>query len=85
MNYRQWKKAYKKEHGYNPPIAEDKRKQRKKAAKQLIKVVNSIPGFIESMKELVDAIRGCLEKGFEIVQKNFKKENFNKVTDKENE
>ncbi len=27
MNYRQWKKKYKKEHGYNPPITADRRKQ----------------------------------------------------------
>lgn len=27
MNYRQWKKNYKKQHGYNPPIEEDKRKR----------------------------------------------------------
>lgn len=29
MNYRQWKKNYKKKHGYNPPLVEDKRKQAK--------------------------------------------------------
>ena len=29
MNYRQWKKNYKKKHGYNPPISEDKRKRAK--------------------------------------------------------
>ena len=27
MNYRQWKKNYKKKHGVNPPITIDKRKQ----------------------------------------------------------
>ena len=27
MNYRQWKKNYKKKHGVNPPIIIDKRKQ----------------------------------------------------------
>lgn len=35
MNYRQWKKNYKKLHGYNPPLKDDKRKQRKAQAKQL--------------------------------------------------
>lgn len=25
MNYRQWKKSYKKRHGYNPPLEADKR------------------------------------------------------------
>ena len=27
MNYRQWKKNYKKKHGCNPPLEVDKRKQ----------------------------------------------------------
>ena len=38
MNYRQWKKNYKKLHGVNPPLELDKRKQRrlaKKAIKQI--------------------------------------------------
>lgn len=33
MNYRQWKKNYKKRYGVNPPITVDKRKQRKLAKK----------------------------------------------------
>lgn len=36
MNYRQWKKNYKKLHGVNPPTSIDKRKQRK-AAKRAFK------------------------------------------------
>ena len=35
MNYRQWKKKYKKEHGYNPPLSEDKRQQVKAVRKAL--------------------------------------------------
>ena len=35
MNYRQWKKNYKKAHGYNPPLEADKRKQAKLARKTL--------------------------------------------------
>lgn len=31
MNYRQWKKNYKKRHGVNPPLSVDKRKQYKLA------------------------------------------------------
>lgn len=41
MNYRQWKKRYKKLHGVNPPLELDKRKQRriaKKAIKQISRV-----------------------------------------------
>lgn len=33
MNYRQWKKNYKKKHGFNPPLEVDKRKQAKMARK----------------------------------------------------
>lgn len=36
MNYRQWKKNYKKRYGYNPPISEDKRKRNKQIARELI-------------------------------------------------
>lgn len=35
MNYRQWKKNYKKKHGCNPPLEVDKRKQAKLARKAL--------------------------------------------------
>ena len=35
MNYRQWKKNYKKKHGCNPPLEADKRKQAKVARKAL--------------------------------------------------
>lgn len=35
MNYRQWKKNYKKKHGCNPPLELDKRKQAKLARKAL--------------------------------------------------
>lgn len=35
MNYRQWKKNYKKMHGCNPPFEVDKRKQVKSPKKSL--------------------------------------------------
>ena len=41
MNYRQWKKKYKKLHGENPPLQLDKRKQRR-LAKKAIKNISSI-------------------------------------------
>ncbi len=41
MNYRQWKKNYKKRHGVNPPIELDKRKQRR-LAKKAIKNIGAI-------------------------------------------
>ena len=36
MNYRQWKKNYKKRYGYNPPISEDKRKRNKQIANEFM-------------------------------------------------
>lgn len=41
MNYRQWKKNYKKIHGINPPLEMDKRKQYK-IAKRAIKTIHRI-------------------------------------------
>lgn len=35
MNYRQWKKNYKKRYGVNPPASIDKRKRRKQAARAI--------------------------------------------------
>lgn len=40
MNYRQWKKKYKKIHGYNPPLKDDKRKQAK-AIKKGLKTIST--------------------------------------------
>lgn len=64
MNYRQWKKNYKKKHGCNPPLEVDKRKQAKvsrKALKQIStvdledickKIVN---GFASAFKIIGEA------------------------------
>lgn len=41
MKYRQWKKNYKNQHGVNPPLELDKRKQHK-LAKKAIKYVSSV-------------------------------------------
>lgn len=38
MNYRQWKKNYKKKYGYNPPFEEDKRQQAKAAKRAFRKI-----------------------------------------------
>lgn len=67
MNYRQWKKAYKKEHGYNPP----KRKQRKKQAEKLLRVFN-IQGFDKYMNDLVNVVRVCFGEGFKIIGETLK-------------
>lgn len=90
MNYRQWKKAYKKEHGYNPPITEDKRKQRKRQAEQIIRVVKSMQLFDKTMNELVNDIRLCFGRVVEIIGEVFKElgevfKGLGKVMQKENE
>lgn len=41
MNYRQWKKRYKKLHGVNPPLELDKRRQRR-LARKAVKTISSI-------------------------------------------
>lgn len=41
MNYRQWKKNYKKMYGVNPPLLIDKRKRRKLFAKVMVKASNA--------------------------------------------
>jgi hypothetical protein len=41
MNYRKWKKRYKKRYGVNPPASADKKKQRKQAVKAFIAFTNS--------------------------------------------
>ena len=45
MNYRQWKKNYKKKHGYNPPFEEDKRQQ----AKAVRKALKNMPEYTSSV------------------------------------
>lgn len=45
MKYRQWKKNYKKKHGYNPTFMEDKRKQ----CKAMRAVVKALPKGMENL------------------------------------
>lgn len=59
MNYRQWKKNYKKRHGYNPPITADKRKQRKIVRKYLITIGNI--DWVEVTKQLTRAMESFFE------------------------
>lgn len=40
MNYRQWKKNYKKRYGVNPPLEIDRRKRRKQEARAFTALVN---------------------------------------------
>lgn len=58
MKYRQWKKNYKKYHGYNPPIMLDKHKKRR-LAKKTIKEIGSID-FAEVAARVADTLTGAL-------------------------
>ena len=63
MNYRQWKKSYKKIHGVNPPIEVDKRKQTKlakKAARDLQPAINIITTGWEEFKTGIADMRETL-------------------------
>lgn len=52
MNYRQWKKNYKKRYGYNPPIEDDKRKQAKLAAKAIKDISYNMPDMSRAAEQL---------------------------------
>lgn len=69
MNYRQWKKNYKKKHGYNPPISEDKRKRNKQLAR-------TFPVFFdEFMPDLLSSLASACElisNGFANAAESFK-------------
>ena len=54
MNYRQWKKRYKKLHGVNPPLELDKRKQRR-LAKKAIKAIGSV-SIVEVANRAAEAL-----------------------------
>ena len=56
MNYRQWKKNYKKRHGRNPPLEADKR-QRAKATRNTRVTANDI---VAAIQNLADAIKKTL-------------------------
>lgn len=56
MNYRQWKKNYKKQHGYNPPMSEDKRQQAKKLKKALRRAKLVMKDFRKALFNGVAAI-----------------------------
>lgn len=69
MNYRQWKKNYKKIHGVNPPIEADKRKQRKlakKVARDLQPTINIITTGWEEFKtgiaDMCETLAGILSR-----------------------
>lgn len=68
MNYRQWKKNYKKQHGYNPPIEEDKRKMARLAAQQLSIL---LPQITEALNNFVPAFFRALAGTCETLSNGF--------------
>lgn len=54
MNYRQWKKNYKKKHGCNPPLEVDKRKQAK-VARNVFKQI-SVEDLEDICKRIINGI-----------------------------
>lgn len=61
MNYRQWKKNYKKRHGHNPPLEADKR-QRAKAMRNTI-TANDIVTAIQNMADAIQRALAELYRG----------------------
>lgn len=56
MNYRQWKKSYKKRHGHNPPLEADKRQQAKalkKAMRNTNTTINDITAAVQNMGDVI--------------------------------
>ena len=66
MNYRQWKKNYKKKHGYNPTLMDDKRKQIK-AMRILLRKYNV------EVVDLENKITECLSRVFGVLGDIFNK------------
>lgn len=60
MNYRQWKKNYKKKHGYNPPFEEDKRQQAKAAKRAFRKIPESTSSVYSAAGELAKRLAPAL-------------------------
>lgn len=65
MNYRQWKKNYKKKHGCNPPLEVDKRKQAKVARKALKQI--SLVDLVDISRKIVNGIA----RGFKVLGEMF--------------
>ena len=60
MKYRQWKKNYKKKHGYNPPFEEDKRQQAKAAKRAFRKMSENTSSVYSAAGELAKRLGPAL-------------------------
>lgn len=73
MNYRQWKKNYKKVHGYNPPVEADKQQQAKQVARfvNLIRDID-IVAIANSLKEAMARFCDCISETLKSMAKNLR-------------
>lgn len=92
MNYRQWKKRYKKTHGYNPPLEEDKRKQAKAARKALKELPTTYYSIIKALNDFAPKLFSALASACDTLSAGFSNagntyrriaENYNQVTERE--
>lgn len=60
MKYRQWKKNYKKKHGYNPPFEEDKRQQAKAVKRAIRKIPENTSSVYSAAGELAKSLAPAL-------------------------
>lgn len=75
MNYRQWKKNYKKKHGYNPPFEKDKRQQAKAAKRAFRKAqetTSGIYGVAELAKRITPAFLDAMSAACKAASEAFK-------------
>lgn len=56
MNYRQWKKSYKKRHRHNPPLEADKRQQAKALKRAMRNTSTTINDITAAVQNIGDAI-----------------------------
>lgn len=70
MNYRQWKKNYKKVNGYNPPLEIDRRKQIKRAARLISSI--DLTYFFESISETMGMVFEYISDMFSRMAKIFR-------------
>jgi len=62
MNYRQWKKNYKKKHGYNPPVSEDKRKRNRQLVRKFPVFFDEfMPTFLNTLADACEILRDAVE------------------------
>lgn len=73
MNYRQWKKNYKKQHGHNPPIEADKKKRARLAIKLLPSTIDVLNDFVPQLFKALEELARVAGIAFEEAADGFRK------------